>query len=690
MMINDTILGDSGGDYLSGDAGDDSLQGGLGKDILEGGNGLDTLEGESDDDSLYGRAGSDVLLGQGGEDILFGGQDDDSLDGGDDDDYLNGEAGLDTLLGGSGNDFIDGGDNNDDISGNDGDDLIKGGDGNDTIAGGLGHDYVDAGNRDDLVSGNEGDDLLEGNEGNDSLHGNMGNDILVGGKGIDEISGGLGFDSIDLTDDSSLDIVLYDNGDGSDSVQGFDIGEDKFAILDINHVDVVITDSDTELRRGGTGINFGTGDLLMTFEDVHFLENGFDALLDNRNEASYEFSNVVVSSDRILFVTSDGQAPITQDQQWIDLLINDGYVVTIIDDDEVAIADTTDQDLVIVSKSVNNNIDDNFFSADIPFVIWKHQYFDEANLTTNSSTSGHNQARDQTQINIIDASHPLSAGLSGLVTVYSTPKTVNWGIPTEDAIKVATIANDPSRYSIFAYEAGSTLMDGSQAPKRRVGFFLDKTTSVMELGESLVDATVAWAITGTSLDQLALKKAEFDISENGGTTTATVTRFTEDNSEDLVVFLDSSDTSEATVPTSITLAAGEDSASFSITAVDDTVADGPQTVTITASAAAFESITNTIRVTDDEVASLTLSIDMSSIGENGDTATATISRNTDGVGDEIITLNNSDSSEISIPSTVVIPDGQFSIPFSIQGIDDDVVDGDQVVSITATANNLTG
>jgi PKD repeat protein len=89
------------------------------------------------------------------------------------------------------------------------------------------------------------------------------------------------------------------------------------------------------------------------------------------------------------------------------------------------------------------------------------------------------------------------------------------------------------------------------------------------------------------------------ISENGGSSQAIVMR-SSGTSESLVVNLTSSDTSEAMVPASITIPAGSDSVTFTVTAVDDAVLDGFQTVTITAAAAGATGGMDVIEVLDDE------------------------------------------------------------------------------------------
>src|SRR5262252_8077012 len=59
--------------------------------------------------------------------------------------------------------------------------------------------------------------------------------------------------------------------------------------------------------------------------------------------------------------------------------------------------------------------------------------------------------------------------------------------------------------------------------------------------------------------------------------TGTVTRTNFDLTKPLTVNLSSSDTTEATVPSSVVISAGQSSASFPVNAIDDSLVDGPQT-----------------------------------------------------------------------------------------------------------------
>jgi hypothetical protein len=98
-------------------------------------------------------------------------------------------------------------------------------------------------------------------------------------------------------------------------------------------------------------------------------------------------------------------------------------------------------------------------------------------------------------LTINNTSHPLAAGLSGNVQVYSNSNLMRWGNTSNAAAaKVAKVAGQ-SYFGIFAYEAGAAMQAGFIAPARRVSFFLmDNTaTSLTANGIKLFDTAVNWA-----------------------------------------------------------------------------------------------------------------------------------------------------------------------------------------------------
>ena len=149
------------------------------------------------------------LIGSDHDDVLIGNAVKNQLDGGEGDDHLYGGAGADTL------------------NGEDGDDHLSGGAGDDTLLGGLGND---------ILVGGAGDDTLLGGDGMDVLIGGDGSDILIGEGGIDLFR-------LDLDDD------------GTDTVLGFTLGEDKIQIDTAFQDDVTLADLGLEIIESSDGLH---------------------------------------------------------------------------------------------------------------------------------------------------------------------------------------------------------------------------------------------------------------------------------------------------------------------------------------------------------------------------------------------------------------------------------------------------
>ncbi|MDA8563237.1 cadherin domain-containing protein [Mariniblastus sp.] len=110
-------------------------------------------------------------------------------------------------------------------------------------------------------------------------------------------------------------------------------------------------------------------------------------------------------------------------------------------------------------------------------------------------------------------------------------------------------------------------------------------------------------------------------------------------------------------------------------------------VTATDSGSLTASQTVTVNVTD-ELPALALTIDQTSILENGGVATAALTRSSDTSDELTVTLTSSDDTRATVPATVVFADGQTEATFAVTAVDNDLVDGDQVVTITATAGTV--
>ena len=106
------------------------------------------------------------------------------------------------------------------------------------------------------------------------------------------------------------------------------------------------------------------------------------------------------------------------------------------------------------------------------------------------------------------------------------------------------------------------------------------TVTVTDSG-GLTDALDVQVNVGNEVTSLLLTIDATSISENGGTATGTLSRFG-DMVGDVTVMLTSSDTTEATVPASVSFTGYDVQETFTIAAVDDFIRDGNQTITISA------------------------------------------------------------------------------------------------------------
>ena len=149
---------------------------------------------------------------------------------------------------------------------------------------------------------------------------------------------------------------------------------------------------------------------------------------------------------------------------------------------------------------------------------------------------------------------------------------------------------------------------------------LDGTQTVIISGSANGYFAADGTVDVLDYETVILAIAAATVSENDGAsaTTATVQRSNTDNTSELIVTLASSDPSEATVPTTVTIPGGSASVTFDIDAIDDDLLDGTQTVVISLTASGYESGSDSLDVSDHETLSITIS--PSAVSENAGAA----------------------------------------------------------------------
>jgi RHS repeat-associated protein len=172
-----------------------------------------------------------------------------------------------------------------------------------------------------------------------------------------------------------------------------------------------------------------------------------------------------------------------------------GYTVSVITGSMVLSSDASGKALVVISSTVKSgDVNTKFRNAIVPVLTWEKELFYPMGMTGSIDGTDSGSLNAQTKLVIANPSHYMAAGLSGTVTVITTQSDLNWGKPNANALKIATLLNNPAKAAIFAYEKG-VAMPGLSAPARRVGMYMTDQTAgnFNNNGWALFDAAVRWA-----------------------------------------------------------------------------------------------------------------------------------------------------------------------------------------------------
>ncbi|MBK8476436.1 MAG: S8 family serine peptidase [Opitutaceae bacterium] len=153
--------------------------------------------------------------------------------------------------------------------------------------------------------------------------------------------------------------------------------------------------------------------------------------------------------------------------------------------------------------------------------------------------------------------------------------------------------------------------------------------------------------------------------------------------EPVAVNLSSSDTTELLVPKSVVIPAGQTSAVFNLSAPDDDLLDGTQTVVVTASMANWLSASAAIDVNDSDPRTLTLALPASILESNYTSGTISLSAKT--LVPLRVNFSSSDTSALSVSSSTTIDAGQDHASVSLSPVNDDLPSPPRSATITASA-----
>lgn len=150
------------------------------------------------------------------------------------------------------------------------------------------------------------------------------------------------------------------------------------------------------------------------------------------------------------------------------------------------------------------------------------------------------------------------------------------------------------------------------------------------------------------------------------------------------------------IGSSFVFPANESSTTISIAAIQDTIAEGDETVSLTLTDTnnadvVIGSVAEATVLIIDKPPAFSMSLALNSVAENAGLAatTGTVTRaNTATTDPLIVSLSSSDPSRISVPINVTILAGEVSANFSIDAIDNNVIEPDARIAITSSASGF--
>jgi len=287
-------------------------------------------------------------------------------------------------------------------------------------------------------------------------------------------------------------------------------------------------------------------------------------------------------------------------------------------------------------------------------------------INTNSSLTSPASAQISASYNGVTLNQTLSVTVQGVTSVTLSPSTVVGGNSSTGTVTLN--ANAPSGGTVVALQSSST---NATVPNSVTvpGGTSSTTFTVNTIGvDAAATASITASLSGTSQSAtLTINPASVStvsvspstvVGGSSTTVTGTVTLNGQAGPSSNVITLNSSNTAAATVPASVSVAAGTTSATFAVTTYNVT---NSQSVTITASGGGATQ-TTTLTVNPNTVTGLTIS-PATVVAGTSSTGTVTISTPAGSSGTTV--KLGSSGPDAQVPSTVLVPSGATTAQFNI-------------------------
>lgn len=202
---------------------------------------------------------------------------------------------------------------------------------------------------------------------------------------------------------------------------------------------------------------------------------------------------------KALFVVGNATTLSSSDAAIQSVMQSIGYTVTLKPGNGLGSNDAAGNDLVVISSTITAaDVNSTFRDVTVPVLTWESNLYPYMAMVSTTADLGVQSA--VTSVNIVNNTHPLSAGIVAATwQVFGAADDMAWGKPSTTATKIATLSSDASKTSIFAYDKGVQMV-GLVAPARRVGFMFRDTSesnaATHWLSSFLFKSAVNWAVSG--------------------------------------------------------------------------------------------------------------------------------------------------------------------------------------------------
>ncbi|MBQ9370589.1 MAG: fibronectin type III domain-containing protein, partial [Thermoguttaceae bacterium] len=304
----------------------------------------------------------------------------------------------------------------------------------------------------------------------------------------------------------------------------------------------------------------------------------------------------------------------------------------------------------------------------------------EANETNNSLATAAPTALKQ-KLSLTVSSTQIEEGANAVRAVVSRTGDVSAPLTVTIAVSDATELDAPSS---IVLQAGQSSASFYFSAKKDGEYDDDQWGDLTVSATGYEDQSATINVVNVDRPKLTLKLDRRELHE-GESAQLTVTRdFVTD--QPLTVKLRASAGSQLTMPSSVVILANESSVVVTVSAIDDDVPESDVDLTITTTSPNFISGTAQVGVLDDDEPTLALSFNRSEVeeGAGANAFVGTVTRAEAVESSLRVRLASSRTDKIIVPSEVVIPAGKTSVEFTGFVGDNGVVDGEVVVTVTAT------